>query len=200
MKKITRILGILSIASAVAFNAAAQDNKMDKDNMKTEKSVRKTDKVLADIIGANEYEVWLLELVGNKARNEELKSVAAEILPQHRQMGEELKQWAMDNGYKTEAKKEGKYQQKINKWNSHQQGLELDYDLAEELVDIHKDDIDLLQNAKEDTKDAGLKAWIDKQIPVMRGHLVKLEPLKDKTKKPWKAENRPSPDMRESVK
>jgi putative membrane protein len=193
MKTLTKILSVLSLVTVLGINvtdAVAQDNK-------TEKNVKKTDKAVSDIIGANMYETNLLQLATQKAKSQELKDMAAKLLPMHQQMGNEIKTFASSNGYTVEAEEAKKYNGKIKKWESHNTGLELDYDLAEELVDLHKDGIDLLQNAKEDTKDEALKAWIDKQIPMMKDHLAMLQPMKGKMKKPWTEKNRPSPDMRE---
>lgn len=193
MKTLTKVLSVLSLVTVLGINvtdAVAQDKK-------TEKNVKKTDKAVSDIIGANMYETGLLELATQKAKSQDLKDMAAKLLPMHRQMGAELKGFASANGYTTDADEAKKYNDKIKKWDSHNTGLELDYDIAEELVDLHKDGIDLLQNAKEDTKDEGLKAWIEKQIPMMKDHLAMLEPLKEKVKKPWEEKNRPNPDMRE---
>lgn len=197
MKKLTKTLSVLSLVAAFGFsttNVVAQDKK---DEKKVEKQVKKTDKVVSDIMGTNMYMVGLMELALQKSKSDDLKNMAGQLLPMHKQMGNEIKEFATKNGYTVEAEEAKKYNAKIKKWESHNTGLELDYDIAEELVDLHKDGIDMLQNGKEDTKDEGLRSWIDKQVPVMKDHLAMLVPLKEKTKKPWTEKNRPSPDMRE---
>jgi hypothetical protein len=196
MKNLLKPLALLSVASMLTFGATAQDQPSDKMmEKKTDKMMDKNTKIIGDILGANMYQVQLLELTQQKAKDQMLKDAATEMLPTYRQMGEELTQWASTHGYSTTPSEMKKYEGKISKWNNHDQGIELDHDLGEELNDLNKDNLDLLKGAKEDTKDAELKAWIDKAAVQMRENKAKLDALKERTQKPWKKENRPDPKM-----
>ena len=65
-------------------------------------------------------------------------------------------------------------------------GMEWDADVIEELIDAHKDGIDMLQDALTDSKDDALRLIINDALPAMKTHLDMLEPLKETVKKPWK--------------
>ena len=198
MKNLFKSLALLSVAGVLTFNASAQSDmnmKTDKMEKKSEKMDKKTNKAISDILGANMYQIRLLELTEGKAKDQMLKDAAAKMLPEYRQMNEELTQWASTHGYTTIAAEAKKYEGKIDKWNSHDQGLELDHDLGEELNDLNKDNIDLVKNAKEDTKDVELKAWLDGALAKMKEHKSQLDALKERTKQPWKEENRPDSQM-----
>ncbi|RYE24019.1 MAG: DUF4142 domain-containing protein [Sphingobacteriales bacterium] len=196
MKNALKPLAFMGLAAMLTFNATAQtDNTGAMDMKKTEKMDKKTDKVIGDILGANMYQTKLLELTTQKAKDQMLKDAAAMMLPDYRKMGEELTAWASSHGYSTMASEPKKYEGKLAKWASHDQGLELDHDLGEELNDLNKDGIDLLQNAKEDTKDMELKGWIDGAVAKMKEHKGQLDALKERTKKPTAKENRPDPKM-----
>jgi len=54
------------------------------------------------------------------------------------------------------------------------------------LIDIHKDGIDMLEDARSDVKDDELRNIFNDALPVMKSHLEMLEPLKSTVKKPWK--------------
>ena len=197
-------LVMLSVAGMLAFNAAAQSNNSNmntsatgatKVDGNTEKMDEKNRKVVGDLIGANTYQIKLLELTQQKAKDQMLKDAAGQMLPDYRKMGDELTQWASRHGYSTAATEAKKYDGKISKWSNHNQGLELDYDLGEELRDVNKDNIDMFKNAKEDTKDAELKSWIDGAVATMEQHKSHIDGLKHRAQKPWKEGNRPDPKM-----
>ena len=178
MKKIiisAFLLGALLQADAVwAQNAATVST-----NIKTEGDAKK----LSEIMGGNMYIMMLSKLASLKASNTELRRVAGVIATDHQRFDGQLTALANRQNMAIDPDLREKYMAKLAKYDSKPVGTEWDDDITEELIDLHKDGIDMLQDAQGDVKDAQMKEMIAMPVKTMQGHLDMLMPLKSEVKK-----------------
>ena len=142
----------------------------------------KDQKFFSDLRLTNTYELEMMELILKKANHRGLRDAARTILQDHRKLEAELVRYAREKQYAPNDGDAAKTNEKINKWRQKPGGMEWDADVAEELVDVHKDGIDMLEDAQGDAKDEALKRLMGRALPALRTHLQILEPLKDQMK------------------
>ncbi len=147
---------------------------------------KKDDKFLSDMVNANRYELGLLQLILKKSGNRDLKNAAQKMLSDHQMLADRAAAYSTAKGYKVDPDKMGKYNEKLQKWSGKKGGMEWDADMVTELVDMHKDGIDMLEDSRKDVQDEELRTIIEEALHPMRMHLTMLEPLKGQVKKPWK--------------
>lgn len=172
-----RSIGMLALGLCISIVSFAQDAKI---------MNGKDAKFTSDVLSADNYTIWLLELIPAKAQSEELKNFADKAMEDHIMMRDQIKMYADAHGYGMNSDKIEKYTDKRAKWDKKRGGQEWDADMVEELVDIHKDAIDMLEDAKTDARDEELKQWMTSTILIWRNHYDMLNPIKEKVKKPWK--------------
>lgn len=153
---------------------------------KLPKALKEDSKFLTDLVLANRYELQLMELSLKKSNNRDLKDASQHMIEDHRELDRIVRSYANEKGYNLDKDKGSEVNDKIAKWMQKKGGMEWDADIIEELVDIHKDGIDMLQDARNDVKDEELKQIMNNALPTMEMHLKMLTPLKEKVKKPWK--------------
>jgi predicted outer membrane protein len=180
MKSLMQSIGMLVLALGISIVSLAQDAKI---------MNGKDAKFTSDILSADNYTTWLLEIVPEKAQSEELKKIAQEMLPEHTNMRNQIQAYAESRGYGMNSDKIEKYTAKRAKWETKRGGKEWDADIMEELVDMHKDAIDMLEDAQKDVKDQELKQWIVEVLLKWQNHYAMLEPMKEQVKKPWKKDS-----------
>jgi putative membrane protein len=142
-------------------------------------------KFISDLRIANLYELRLMELVFKKGNHRELKNAAQHMIEDHQKLDVRVREYSRRHGYGIDPDEGSKVNEKLAKWNQKRGGMEWDADVIEELKDVHKDGIDMLEDATNGAKDDELRSLIKDALPKMRMHLEMLEPLKEKVKKPW---------------
>lgn len=155
-------------------------------NKEAMKDDAKDAKFVSDMMEANTYEVKLMELILKKGNHRDLKNAAQTMLEDHSNMLERLTVYASKKHYGINAEDVADMNEKVAKWEAKNGGMEWDADLVEELNDIHKDGIDMLQDAKTDVRDPELVTIIGDTLPILQRHQKALASLKDEVKKPWK--------------
>jgi len=143
-------------------------------------------KFLSDLRLMNTYELQLMELILKKGNHRALKDVAQHMLEDHQKLNMRVTAYARSKMYGNDPDEQSKTIEKVNKWRQKKGGMEWDADIIEELIDVHKDGIDMLEDAISDVKDDELKTVMNDALPAMKMHLEMLEPLKETIKKPWK--------------
>jgi putative membrane protein len=115
-------------------------------------------------------EVQLGELAQQKASSQRVKDFGAMMVRDHTKANDELKSLA---GMKsiTLPPAPGEDHMDHIKNLSKKSGKEFDKDYIKMMVDDHKKDIDHFEMCSKDAKDADLKAFADKALPVLRVHL-----------------------------
>ena len=145
--------------------------------------VAKDAKIVSDMVNLNMYAAKLSELALKKGQHRDLKDEAQKLLEDNNMMLEVIKSYATAKTYGLDADEVTKTNEKLKKWEVKNGGMEWDADISEELKDVHKDGIDMLQNAKEDAKDPELIKIINSELPILKEHLIVLTPMKDVVKK-----------------
>lgn len=122
------------------------------------------------------FEVQSGQLAEKKASDEAVKSFAQRIVQDHTKANDELQQIAQSKGVKMPDKEkwmERHEMSKLQKLN----GAEFDREYAQRSVKDHQKDIKEFEKAASKVKDPDLKAWAEKQLPVLREHLAMAQKL-----------------------
>ncbi|HRO42793.1 MAG TPA: DUF4142 domain-containing protein [Flavipsychrobacter sp.] len=168
---------------ALAANPSVQQTNVAKD---IPDGNEKDAKFLSDLRLMNSYELQLMEMILKKGNHRALKNAAQHMLEDHHKLEQRVNQYAKTKAYGNDPDEASKTTEKANKWRQKKGGKEWDADIIEELIDVHKDGIDMLEDAVTDVRDDELKALMTEALPSLKKHLDMLEPLKETVKKPWK--------------
>jgi putative membrane protein len=142
-------------------------------------------KFFSDMRMANLYELKLMELIFKKSGNRDLKNAAQRMIEDHQLMERKTRDYGTRMKFGMNPDEASKVNEKLVKWNEKKGGMEWDADIIEELIDAHKDGVDMLEDSKGDVKDDNLKAVIEEALATKRKHLEMIAPLKETIKKPW---------------
>jgi putative membrane protein len=115
-------------------------------------------------------EIELGKLAADKAQNADLKQYGQHLQQDHTKANQELAQIAQRSGVTLPAELNHKENREADKLQE-KTGAEFDKAFAEYAIKDHEKDIDRYQKALRDTKDADLRAWIEKNLPVLQQHL-----------------------------
>ncbi len=113
--------------------------------------------------------------------NPEVKSYANELLTDHTKAHEELQKLAQQKGMNLPAEITGDQKDTVHDMTK-LAGAQLDKKYAKEMVDDHEKDVKEFRDAAKDVKDPDLRAWAQKQIPILENHLTKAKLLEKKIK------------------
>ena len=124
-------------------------------------------------------EVKLADLGVKKADRSDVKAFAEMIAADHAKVNDELKALAKTKGVELseviEPAHAGKFQ-KLEKLS----GKEFDKEFLAEMVGGHKKSISHYEKAAKDAADSDVKAFAEKTLPTIKGHLAKAEELTTK--------------------
>jgi putative membrane protein len=123
-------------------------------------------------------EVQLGELAQQKASSQKVKDFGAMMVRDHSKANEELKSLASMKNI-TLPPAPGEDHMDHIKNLSEKSGKEFDKDYMKMMVDDHQDDIDKFEKCSKDAKDADLKAFAQKTLPVLRTHLDAAKQIRD---------------------
>jgi putative membrane protein len=100
------------------------------------------------------------------------------LVDQHTAANNELTKIANAKGVELPAAPKHALRRDIEKLGKKKNGEEFDRDFVRDVgVKAHKKDIKMFEKASKDVKDADLKAFVDKTLPVLREHLAAAEKL-----------------------
>lgn len=126
-------------------------------------------------------EVALSELATKKSTNADVKAFAAAMLKDHPKANEELKAIATAKNITLPAVV-GEEEQKVAADLSTKAGAEFDKAYIDQMVKDHDKAVTLFEDASKNVKDADLKAFATKTLPVLKAHQEHIKTLKDKVK------------------
>jgi putative membrane protein len=127
-------------------------------------------------------EVQLGQLAQQKASSQRVKDFGAMMVRDHSKANDELKSLAgMKNITLPPAPGED-HMEHIKKL-SEKSGAEFDRDYMKMMVDDHQEDVDKFEKCSQDAKDADLKAFATKTLPVLRAHLDSAKAIHESLKK-----------------
>lgn len=135
-------------------------------------------KFAVDAANGGMTEVELSKLAETKAANAKVKEFAAAMIADHGKAGEELKAIAatknitLPDSLSADSKAA---------WDelSKKSGAEFDKAYVDKMVAGHKSTVDMFESASKNLKDPDLKAFVDKTLPTIKGHLGHINALHD---------------------
>jgi putative membrane protein len=123
-------------------------------------------------------EIRASKIAQQKAQNQSVKDFAAMIIEDHTKANEELTSLAANKNITLpNAPGEDKLEQ-IADLNS-ETGADFDSEYMDMMVNDHQNDIDLFEDASENSEDAEIRAFADKTLPVLRKHLEEAESIQE---------------------
>ncbi|MFD0752165.1 DUF4142 domain-containing protein [Mucilaginibacter calamicampi] len=189
MKKLKVILMIaLSTLALQACNSGEKDSTETADSLNMEKDtsvagpgiavVEDDAKFVVDAGNGGMTEVELSKLAQQKATNAKAKEYADMMVMDHSKANEELKALAkaknvtLPDSLNADSKKA---------WADLNAKTGKDFDKAyvSTMVSEHKKTVAMFESASKDLKDAELKAFVDKTLPTLKGHLDKITAIND---------------------
>jgi putative membrane protein len=115
-------------------------------------------------------EVAASKLAVTKASSQGVKDFAKQMVQDHTKAGKELQALASKKGVKLPASPDRGHEKDLKELEK-LSGAEFDREyMAKAGVKDHDRTVDLFRDAKEDTKDPDVKAFIDKTLPVLQKH------------------------------
>ena len=189
MKKLKVILMIAVSALALqACNSTQKDSTETADSLNMEKDtsvagpgiavVEDDAKFVVDAGNGGMTEVELSKLAMQKGTNAKAKEFADMMVMDHSKANMELKALAkaknitLPDSINADSKKA---------WDDLNAKTGKDFDKAyvSTMVSEHKKTVSMFEDASKNLKDAELKAFVDKTIPVLKGHLDKITAISD---------------------
>jgi putative membrane protein len=144
---------------------------------KDDKVARGDRKFIEKAAGSGMFEVQVSQLAASKATDPNVKSFAGMLVDHHTAANNELVKIANAKGVELPAAPPRVMRRDIEKLGK-KSGAEFDRDYVREVgIKAHEKDIKLFQKASKDAKDADLKAFVDKTLPVLREHLAAAQKL-----------------------
>lgn len=164
------IAASVMLGMALASSELRADDKEHKDHEK-HAAKQTPEKFIKEAAEANQLEIRAAELAQRQGESQQVKQLASTMAQHHRQAGEQLQRLAEQQNIQTETRLTGKHQQQWSKLQG-KSGQELDKAFITFVVKDHKKDIAMLEKcSKEFTSNPELKAYIDRNLPMVRQHL-----------------------------
>ena len=129
---------------------------------------------------ANEAEIDAAKLAKDDAKNGEVKEFAKQMVKDHSKANDELKTLAASKNI-TLPSAPNEEKQKAAADLGGKSGSDFDKAYISQMKKDHDQTVKLFEDAQKDVKDAELKAFIDKTLPVIKAHGEHVKSL-DKTK------------------
>jgi putative membrane protein len=156
---------------------AAQPGSGTRNTPAKSKIARGDRKFIEEAAGSGMFEVQVGQLAASKASDANVKSFASMLVDQHTAANNELVKIANAKGVELPAAPKHSMRREIEKLGK-KNGDEFDRDFVRQVgIKDHKKDIKEFEKASKDVKDADLKAFVDKTLPVLREHLAAAEKL-----------------------
>jgi putative membrane protein len=149
-----------------------------------DKLARSDRKFIEEAAGSGMFEVQVSQLAASKATDANVKSYANMLVDHHTAANNELVKIANARKVELPAAPKRALRKDIEKLGK-KSGEEFDRDYVRNVgIKAHEKDIKLFQKASKDAKDAELKAFVDKTLPVLREHLAAAQKLPQSGKSP----------------
>jgi putative membrane protein len=191
MKRIFRILTLVSLVSMLACNEAKRDNTENEDSKevaeeandeKFEDNDAENDAdFVANVVAANYGEIKFAGLANQTSSDPELKTIATMLVTEHTKTLNELKTLAQAKNITVPVEEDDEAKRKTERF-SDESGKDFNKKWCKELIDRHEESINKFEKRLDKTEDADLKAFINKTLPHLRMHLEKLNAHHEKIK------------------
>jgi len=162
---------------------AAEEANKDKDKSDAVAAADKDDaNFLVEAASGGMMEVTLGKAAQTKSLNAEVKNFGNMMITDHSKANDELKTLAASKNITIPAAM-GDEQQKMSDKMMEKSGADFDKDYMSMMIDDHKDDIDKFEKAADNCKDADIKAFAARTLPVLKKHLEAAIVIEDNLKK-----------------
>lgn len=150
---------------------------------KDDQLARRDRKFIEDAANSGMFEVQVAQLAAAKATDPQVKSFASMLVDHHTAANNELVKIANARKVELPAAPKRALRRDIEKLGK-KEGAEFDREFVREVgIEAHEKDIRMFEKAREDVKDAELKAFVEKTLPVLREHLAHAQKLPQAAKK-----------------
>jgi putative membrane protein len=122
-------------------------------------------------------EVKLGELAAQKAMRDDVKAFGKRMVKDHSAINNDLKALAAQKGVTLPDSLDAKHQAMVDKMAA-LSGSEFDNAYIASMIKDHKADAKEFKAISAETKDADIKSFVDKSIPVVDGHLKRITAMK----------------------
>ena len=122
-------------------------------------------------------EVAVGQLAGEKAMNAKVKAFASMMVTDHSKVNEELMAIAKAKNITLPSAPDEEHQKKKADLAA-KTGADFDKAYVDAMIDGHKKTISLFEDAAKNCKDADLKAFAEKTLQTIKGHLTEIEGIK----------------------
>lgn len=195
MKRIFRILTLVSLVSLLACNEAKRENDSDvndkedsKEQAKDENDAKFRDNdmekdadFIANTVAANYGEIKFAQLANQRSSNAEVKKIASMLVTDHTKALAELKKFAQAKSISVPVEEDDEARRKTDRF-SDEAGKDFDKKWTKEMIDRHEETINKFEKRLDKSEDADLKALINKMLPTLRHHLDQLNSCNEKIK------------------
>lgn len=134
-------------------------------------------KFAVDAANGGMTEVELSKLATTKATNADVKKFADMMIMDHTAAGEQLKAIAKTKNITLPDSVNADSKKAIADL-SKKSGPDFDKAYVDKMVSDHKSTVDMFESASKNLKDPDLKAFVDKTLPTIKGHLDNIQKIK----------------------
>lgn len=190
MKKMDLMLIPIVLLSISACNSSAkkdsekvaeQSNKQKADSSKTMEKIEDDSKFVVKATSGVTMETQLGQYAAEHAVTPGVKTFGATMVKDHSKDKQMLAKLAADKKITIPAQTGEDFQKHINDITA-KKGIEFDKAYISFMVGDHKEDIDEFSEEAKDGKDADIKAFAAKGVPVLQHHLMMAKELDGKLK------------------
>ena len=154
--------------TSTSMNTTDTTNKM---STATTMSVdQPTSEFMTKVSDVGMTEVKLGQMAQDKATSQRVKDFGAMMVKDHTAAGDELKNMARQKNVTLPETMSNDHQKKTDDLNK-KTGKDFDKAYIKAMVDGHQSAVSDFEKASKNTKDADVKAWVDKTLPTLRMHL-----------------------------
>jgi putative membrane protein len=191
MKKLSSILMIATAGLLFqACNSTPKDSTAAADSVNKVKDTTTTGqtgiavvaddaKFAVDAANGGMTEIELSKLALERATNAKVKEFANMMVMDHSKAGEELKGIAKTKNITLPDSVNADSKKAIADLSAKKAGADFDKAYVDKMVSDHKATVDMFESESKNSKDADLKAFADKTLPVIKGHLEHINAIHD---------------------
>ena len=129
-----------------------------------------TSEFMTKVADVGMTEVKLGQMAQDKAMSQRVKDFGAMMVKDHTAAGDELKGMARQKNVTLPETMSNDHQKKTDDLNK-KTGKDFDKAYMKAMVDGHESTVNDFEKASKNTKDADVKAWVDKTLPTLKMHI-----------------------------
>lgn len=187
MKKLFMPLVALSFLFAVSCNnaetkdsteAAEEANEQKMEAANAGEKMEDDNEFMVEAASGGLMEVELGKLAATNGASAQVKEFGAKMVTDHGQANEELKALAAQKGITIPSTPGADHQKHIDDLRE-KRGADFDKAYMSMMIDDHEKDVKNFEEASNDSKDADIKAFAAKTLPVLKQHHEMAKTIKD---------------------